>query len=125
MRKLFVSLVAIALLLFGNLYVSAQEPAKPDYSWVNGKWAGLEEDGGNLTMDLKLVKNTEVQGLGLIPLGGRRSIQPTVFGTVDGKQVLLELKYPRRTANYQFIFNEGVLECSTQAGFKTTFRKSN
>ena len=127
MKKLTVSFVAITLLLFGILYASAQEQVKPDYSWVTGKWTGPVQGGGNVTMDLNLVNGTEVRGLGQIPAGGSKLSKPIVHGTIDGKQVVLELYYPGTHAeeNYQCNFNEGNLECSTKAGFKTTFKKPN
>jgi hypothetical protein len=93
MKKLSISLGAITLMLFVSLYVLAEEQGKADYGWLNGKWAGPAEGGGTLTMDLKLVKGIEVEGLGIIPLGGSKSAKPIVHGIVDGKQVALELYY--------------------------------
>src|SRR5574341_1429545 len=89
------SFTQIVLLLFLSVglktFALAQERSpSPDYSWLNGRWAGMPRGGGELQMDLKVVNDKKILGDGMIPRGGRRTAYRTITKTVDGNQVVLE-----------------------------------
>lgn len=96
-------------------------------SWINGKWEGRPPIGGELTMTLTVDKDNQVQGTGFIRQGGNRPARPDVTGTVNGKSVSMETffpgAFPQGRVHYDCILIAGDLQCRTQSGYKTTFKK--
>lgn len=128
-RKVFaITLIALMFYFISPTLVSAEDkPGNPKYGWVNGKWEGRPPAGGELQMTLRVEKDNQVRGTGLIPGGGKKGARPDVTGTVNGDRVRLETffpgAFPQRSVIYNCKFAEGALRCKTRGGYETTFKK--
>ncbi len=129
--KSFVQLVLVVFLCFAlKSFAFAQEPSPaPDYTWLNGQWAGTPLAGGELRMNLKVVNGNKIEGDGVIQSGPRAGGYPTITGTVSGNKVLLQTYFPeargskKPTVRYRCVFKEDVLQCQVGRKFQTTFKR--
>jgi hypothetical protein len=122
------ALLNIFLLVGAASFAAGQDkPGNPASDWLNGKWDGQPPAGQELQMTLRVEKDNQVRGTGLIPEGGRKAAHPQVTGTVNGDQVTLETffpsAFPRSIVHYDCTLIEGTLKCKTKSGYETTFRK--
>ena len=126
-------IIALVILFVGSSFAHAQEqPAKADYSWLNGRWGGRLFDGGRGIINLKVVNGNQVEGYSRMTLRGTVSHfttpDPQLFGTVDGNKVELVLWRLGRPTNMRYIltFVDGALTGYIMRGadkVETTFKK--
>lgn len=131
--------IMLAGLLLSTISFS-QEPApsvaiaqgqtpSPDYSWLNGKWEGNPPLGGQVQMELQVVKGNLVKGSGrIVQSGARRQNTRQIEGTIDGNKVELSYFGERVTVKYDLTFVDGALigtgtNPDQPAPVKTTFKK--
>ena len=125
-------LLMITVFFFIGTVCFAQDQSLADYSWVNGKWQGLDWEGGMLVLELQIVNGNQIKGTGRSRGTGKKiGVSTIISGTVDGSKVELDsyAQGNKVTTKYLFALVDGALvgkgfdpRVSTES-FETKFRK--
>jgi hypothetical protein len=120
-------LVYVLFLIVFSTFTFGASEEPPVNSRLNGKWEGRPPEGGELTMTLTVEKDNQIRGTAIIPGGGRKGAHPDVTGTVNGNRITLETFFPSASSQARVHYNctlaNGVLQCRTKGGYRTTFKK--
>jgi hypothetical protein len=90
---------------------------------LSGRWEGKPPRDGTLELNLN-VKDGKIDGEGRIRLGGRKSVNAAVSGSVEGNKVSFQTQFPQTTVTYNCVWdNADALQCKTRTGYETTFTR--